>query len=206
MAFTFFEWSQTLHSSISALSRTAKGLTESAYGAKSALDISGPELETVVKNNLQHSIEYVWAKGPRVHKTPPAIRGFMNAVAKQVSFGLVDPAHIYRVWDTSAKYPAQVAPKDIEHEMRHFCDSVASSLYDERHAIFNAAWVERELDYRIHPFADGCGRTAKLLGAWVLLRAGLPPARFTDRDEYYAAMNAGQNEWAAYYRSKVLLR
>lgn len=38
----------------------------------------------------------------------------------------------------------------------------------------------------IHPFADGNGRTGRLLAHWVLVRAGVDPVLFTNADKYDA--------------------
>jgi len=49
--------------------------------------------------------------------------------------------------------------------------SDAATIADiaELAAFAHGEWV------RIHPFADGNGRTARILGSWILLRYGLPP-------------------------------
>lgn len=56
--------------------------------------------------------------------------------------------------------------------------------------IGNAAWLHTGI-VRVHPFADGNGRTARLMMNMVLMRAGYPPAliRKEDRLEYYSALD-----------------
>lgn len=56
-----------------------------------------------------------------------------------------------------------------------------------------AAWAHNEW-VRIHPFANGSGRTARLIANWILIRSGLSPAiaiRPRPGDPYLAACEAG---------------
>lgn len=57
-------------------------------------------------------------------------------------------------------------------------------------AVERAAWLHREI-VRVHPFADGNGRTSRLVMNLELLRHGWPPAviRKEDRLRYYEALD-----------------
>lgn len=60
---------------------------------------------------------------------------------------------------------------------------------DAAHPVLVAAHAYYGL-VAIHPFADGNGRTARLLMNLLLIRAGFPPALLpvTERSAYYAAL------------------
>ncbi len=207
MKLAYATWAEKVHQSVSALSRTAKGTTAAAYGgAKPALEVSDATLlAQKTAENLSLAIDYVWKHGLAIRPQTHHVLGFMNAVAKQVSEGLLRPGQsLWRTWDTREKYPTQVLPSEIEVAMELLGADVAAALLDpQQDPVKLAALLEREIDGHIHPYADGCGRTAKLLGAWALLRSGMLPAYFTDRAAYYGAMAASEEEWYKFYRSHV---
>lgn len=199
----FEEWGDRLLRSITALSRTAQGSNEEAYGGKKqAISLDDPSrLPQIVENNLRTAIRCIWDCGREFHTNGAQLQ-FMNVVAGCVSKDLLPRADsLFRTWDTSDKYPWQISPRRIRAEM----DDLAATIRHQigtRDTVKLAAEVEREIDWRIHPYADGCGRTAKLLGAWILLSKDLPPALFTDRKEYYFAMGDWPR-WHQYYRDRV---
>ncbi len=208
MALEFDHWSQTLFASVTALSRTAGGATQAAYGGhKPALRITDPAaLAQKTEENLRQAISHVWNIGPTVQPRIAHITAFMNAVAAKVSAGLID-GDLFRTWDTRERYPQQVAPFDILWSMADLSQKLSFNnplCIKRAHPHRVAATLEREIDWRIHPYADGCGRTAKLLGAWVLLRHGSMPPRFDSKERYYKAMNAGEGEWLAFYSACIL--
>lgn len=203
-------WAPAVFESVTAFSRTAQGESASAYGGqKPALRITDPkELEERVLANLRGAIVHVWTHGAIIRAHHEHILGFMNAVAAKVSSGLLQPGQsLWRTWDTSEQYPEQISPRDIPKAMLELSQNLASAFqnFSEVDPVALAGRLERDIDRHMHPFADGCGRSAKLLGAWVLLRAKLLPARFTNRKEYYATMNAGESQWLAYYRAHIPL-
>jgi hypothetical protein len=204
----FPAWSEAVFASITNLSRTAKGHTEAAYGGtKAALPITDPKLlQERAEANLRRAISKVWSEGCFVTPTSHNLLRFIEEVADTVNDGLVEPRHRYRQHDTRADYPHQVAPEDISRAMYGFMQELSAELITPptlRRAVEVAAWVEREFDWRIHPLRDACGRNAKLLGAWMLMRHDLPPAQFANRKEYYGAMEFGQAYWLDYYRSCI---
>lgn len=205
MPLEFQSWSERLYQAVAGLSRTAHGVTEEAYGGnKPALALKGDDLRSIVDGNLRRAISYVWNYGPAIRQDPVHVQSFINAVATKVSHGLVPDASLLRTWDTREKYLWQTPPEAVATEYRELCREIAKRIpLFVHHPIDQAAWVERELDWRIHPFSDGCGRTTKLVGAWVLLRGGLMPARFPSSKEYYKHIHHPEQEWVAFYQAHV---
>jgi hypothetical protein len=204
----FPAWSEAVFASITSLSRTAKGHTEAAYGGtKAALPITDPALlRTQVESNLHNAISKVWHTGAFIRLNPEPLTLFIEQIADTVSAGLIEPRHRYRLHDTRARFPQQVAPQHVQTELRAFVRELWTEIVTPpkaTQAVRVAAWAEREFDWRIHPLRDACGRNAKLLGAWVLMRHQIPPAQFTNVDEYYARMNEGLEPWVEYYRSRI---
>ncbi len=203
------EWAPALFDSVASLSRTTKGVTEAAYnGQKPPLRITDPDaLREKAGANLRHAIVHVWVHGRAVRTHPTHVAGFMNAVATKVSEGLLQPwQSLFRTWDTRGLYPRHVAVDQIVPAMHQASVDIASALQDrpafQKDPVRTAALLEHRLD-RIHPYADGCGRTIMLLGAWILLRADYPPAHFSTREEYYEGIRKSSGEWEAIYRSHL---
>ena len=59
------------------------------------------------------------------------------------------------------------------------------------------------MDSRIHPFADGCGRTAKIISAWILARYHLHLPQWKSRDKYYQNIEKNLTEWEKYYLESI---
>ena len=201
-------WLKTVCKTVKALSRTANGETATAYnGDKPELLIQNPtELTERAEWNLAEAAMHVFMFGEAIRADPVHILSFMNAVAQKVSAKIFpQQASPWRTWDTRKKYPQQVPPSQIEKDMMRLSTCLANKFRDfkQHDPVEMAALLERELDWGIHPWADGCGRSAKILGAWILFKARLLPATFTDREEYYRSMNSTVANWVAYYRRHV---
>jgi hypothetical protein len=199
-------WKVRIFSSISNLSRTSAGSANKAYSEKPALLITDPQkLSTQTAQNLARAIAYVWEQGPLVLPEAGHVRAFIDALSERVSDKLVAPEYRLRTWELDRKiYPAACSPERIPEVYARFCEGVEMILTSHGATqVRNANWIEREFDSELHPLADGCGRVAKLLGAWILLRRGKYPAHFDDRAEYYAAMRSSQRVWEKFYRDHL---
>ena len=114
-----------------------------------------------------------------------------------MSAGLLQQGQsLYCNWKTKFR---QTAPEAIEQECQSFCAWLFEALESGDDPVARAALVEKRLDGEIHPFADGCGRTAKLLAAFVLLRHDIFPPSYRPRSEYYIKINPSDAEWIRYY-------
>lgn len=85
-------------------------------------------------------------------------------------------------------YGRNILPAKVENELDLFVQQLAVELNNSRDPVSLAAWVEKELDYGIHPFADGCGRISKVVSMTVQLRYQLLAPILPDRAVYYTAM------------------
>lgn len=71
-------------------------------------------------------------------------------------------------------------------------ETTAALKVVELAAMAHGEWV------RIHPFADGNGRTARMLGNWILVRYGLPPVlRLRPRPDSLEYARASQESMGA---------
>ena len=205
MSLDFKTWSARLFESVSNLSRTSKGESKKTHEEKPILLITDPvELQKQSAQNLRAAIEYVWNRGPYVRTETEQVRVFITDLSKRISRLLVADDAKLRTWDIGTKYPNRVAPEDVPAAYNRFCEEVAMRLQAVRaDAAQEAAWIERAFDSEVHPLPDGCGRVARLLGAWMLLRAEKYPARFENRTAYYDAMESSDEAWEHFYRTHL---
>ena len=79
---------------------------------------------------------------------------------------------------------------EVPHAVGVLADDVNSYLEEGRRHLTIAAYIHARL-FEIHPFADGNGRTARLLMNGVLLAMGMPPIviRAQDHATYHAALD-----------------
>lgn len=94
-------------------------------------------------------------------------------------------AHNVRITGASHRPPD---PYKMREELKFFF----ADLPEKRklHPVDLAAWVHAEF-VRIHPFADGNGRTARLIMNYELMAGGFLPIsiRIENREEYYSALD-----------------
>ncbi len=194
-------WIQSVLQALAGLSRTLGGVSDTSSAAeKPKLADEGEALARRTRENLEQALEFLWENRERRFASPAEARQFVDALAEKVSAGLLQPGQpLYRTWETKFR---QTPVAKIEAAYSSFCEWLFGALADAD-AVKIAALVEKRLDGEIHPFADGCGRTSKLLAAFVLLRAGFPPVMHRSRKEYYERISASDEEWICYYRALV---
>ena len=96
----------------------------------------------------------------------------------------------YKLHDyVTGKNETGAPPDQVQDEMSELIAEMAD-VPDEK-ALTAAAYFHAKLE-NIHPFADGNGRTGRLVMNYILLLRGHPPVIIheEDRKEYYAALEA----------------
>jgi hypothetical protein len=122
------------------------------------------------------------------HKTfanPKELRQFVEAQAAAINDGITKPGVLIREGADSAKYPyTKVA--DLPRAMDQFYDELFRRLDNPRQDPKQlAAWIEYRMDLTDHFFADGCGKAAKAISAWALMRSGQELPTYGSRNAYY---------------------
>ena len=194
-------WTESVLASLAGMSRTLGGASDTTSAVeKPKLGVSeGEALASRTEQNLRQALGFLWDSCECQFQSAIKVREFVDTVAEMVSHGLLAPSQsLYRTWETKFW---QTPVRAIEAEYVKFCRWLFRALADSTDFVEIAALSERRLDGQIHPFADGCGRTAKLLAAFVLLRGSRTPPRYGARSEYYRKINQSEAEWLCYYRS-----
>lgn len=193
-------WVEYVMQNLAGLSRTLGGVSDTSSSAdKPKLTTEGEGLATKTTQNLRHALGFLWENRFRSFTSPADVRKFVDSLAKMVSNGLLKSGQsFYRTWETKF---GQTLPENIEAEYQNFCKWFLKAV-DSDDPVATAALVEKRLDGEIHPFADGCGRTAKIMASFVLLQHGFSLPTYKSRKEYYKNINlSDDNEWVDYYRS-----
>lgn len=105
----------------------------------------------------------------------------------------IDDAHagVYRTFNVAIS-GAQHTPPESIYIASQMQDFVKAYQTDRQalHPVIRAAYVHGEF-VKIHPFADGNGRTSRLLMNFELMKNGFPPAviRYDQRLAYYEALD-----------------
>ena len=169
-------------------SRTAKGEVNVEASTGKIDSMSGiTEQETADRaiENFMHVIERLYAERERNFANANELRTFVETVAQQVNDGIIKEGMLIRKGTDSATYPyTRVAelPAAMEQFYGEFLDRLSRS--DDPKEV--AAWIEYRIDLTDHFFADGCGKTAKAISSWVLMKAKQQLPKYRGREEYYA--------------------
>jgi len=177
---------------IEASSRSAHG-EETEMAGKPSLSLKDTELIQRVDANTREAAAFAWAHRNDALTTPEDVHSVIEGIGTRVNNGLVPT--LYREHETGRNVPVA----QMRSELTTFERELATRI-DHPDVVATAAWVEREFDARIHPFADGVGRSTKLLSGLVLARAGHALPRYGDRTTYYAKAVQSVPVFTEYYR------
>lgn len=90
-------------------------------------------------------------------------------------------------------------PAELKERMRTFVVTLKQMAKECVHPVALAAWAHCELG-RIHPFADGNGRLARLLMNAILIRGGYSPVQIPNDRAYSSAIDQDELEPGAFAR------
>jgi Fic family protein len=194
-------WKESVLRALAGQSRTLSGIsdTTSAKSKPKLAVAEGQDLAEKSAENLEEAICFLFRNRYKKFSSPEDVLEFISMLAVIVSDGLLPEGQpLFRTWETKFDQTPVIR---IEIEFKKFCQWFFKAVDSD--AVVTAALVEKRLDGEIHPFADGCGRTAKLLAMFVLLRRGIFPPAYVLRDEYYRNIRLANWTWVKFYRSMV---
>ncbi len=175
MRYSRQEYLDSLLHNIEKTSRTFAGeLNVSASKDKSRLvNLFMPknDLADTTRNNITQAFDFVYENKNLPLISPQVLRDFIDQIARIVNQGIVsDENLILRSGSNSHKY-FYVDTRYIERFYQSFVNQFFEKLNDPViTSVDLAAWVEWNIDFCGHIFVDGCGRIAKVVSAWLLMR------------------------------------
>ncbi len=132
---------------------------------------SKEDLAYITKRNVVQAFDFAYGNKNLILLSHQILRDFIDQIAKLVNQDIVkDEKFLLRRGSNSHKY-FYVSTKYVNS----FYESFVNQLYEKLNApetssVDLAAWVEWNMDFCGHIFSDGCGRIAKILSSWVLMR------------------------------------
>lgn len=132
------------------------------------------QVSNLAIKNLKDAFEFVYNNRNLMVYNEAILKQFISEVAWRSNKGLIrDKVSLLRVGDNSHKYN-YVNTADVTG----FYDAFARELFlkvknIDIDPVETAAWIEWNIDFSGHLFSDGCGRVAKLISSWLLMRCDL---------------------------------
>ena len=193
---------------IGSTSRTTKGIVDTSVSAeKKAAGISKEKIAYQMKLNEEKLIELLWNEKSRELRTPEDVERLLKEItgASQAGISKVDP-YAFRTWSVDYN---ELSPEAVLEAMRNFYVKFLENISRVKSGTLLPAdfarWVEYEIERAIHPLADGCGRLAKSLSAFVLARFSYPLPEYGMREDYYKTLNeTGEEGFKEYYKKAIL--
>jgi len=181
------------------MSRTANqnlDLTASAQKKDRMVDnLDSETASKLVRRNFEKAYTYIYQNRNLPIFDRDDIFLLVENVASIINRDLVKETYFYRV-DDSKKYPYTFT-RDLSVSIEDFYNQFLIGLHLAKDPVYLAALIEWRIDLRDHFFVDSCGKIARALSHWVLMRADLPLPDLTfsglySREEakkkYYAFM------------------
>lgn len=194
---------------IEQLYSTERGFTITVAGMATAweAEIAAQKGEDVARMVVGHKQGYDLALDVATHTAPMTetlVRQLHEAVcAGQDTYDVRTPAgpqrhplpkgeykrHANHVETADGTMHAYAPVDDVPEEMHRLVSVLQSDRFEQAHPVVQAAWAHHTLVV-VHPFADGNGRTARVLSSVYLLRAtSVPLVIFADqRPDYLVAL------------------
>jgi hypothetical protein len=188
-------------------SRTSRGTSDTSVSdQKEKSLLAEEELIAQVEINKEKLLQFILENSQMSIKDPVRVKELILAVAKIVNAGIVSDPAAFRTWEVKYAENSPL-PGELPEAMDDFYESLLQKIrMAEEGKIRPAeigAWIEYEIDKILHPFADGCGRISKAISALILSCLKSPLPLFDSRENYYAQMKRGENEFRKYYQDSI---
>lgn len=168
--------------------------------AKLVHGMSQDEVAFYSRRNLNWAFDFIYTNRYLPISDVAVLRNFIDQVSKIVNKDIItDESLLIRQGANSHKYNYV----DTRH-VEVFYDEFVNRLYHklmhvDSSTIETAAWIEWNIDFTGHIFSDGCGRIAKLISTWSLMRRNGSLPEYTLGQGEYESVRAS-------YRKRFAVR
>ncbi|MBQ7040624.1 hypothetical protein IJN73_00965, partial [Candidatus Saccharibacteria bacterium] len=165
---------KTANRNLMSMSRTAHGTidTSASTTKAEAMNVtSGEDAASLAKNGFNRAIETAYDARKTEFANPNELRSFVENIATTVNGGILKDGVLIRSGEDSDKYPYVRIANLPEAMIRFYQEFYAKLQNPNTDPVELAAFVEYNIDLSGHFFADGCGKTAKVVSSFVLMRA-----------------------------------
>ncbi len=200
-------------------SRTAKGTVDTSASkdkaGKMAEGLTGENAAELAKNNFTAAVEKLFANKETKFDSPAQVKALLEDIATTINGGLLKEGELLRTGADSDKFKSYTKTADVPAAFEQFAKELQERMNDpDEDPKELAAWAEYRIDLTDHFFADGCGKTAKAISSFILMRADQRLPNYTTRAEYYqnaptepraekAEDDAQLKKFTAYYNKLV---
>ena len=185
-------------------SRTFRGVgSNETSDQKLEILTQGSELADQASQNFRRGVQYFYdALATGVFHKPDRACVVLSAAPTIFNHAIVQlDQGPFRTWETPHKH---VPPECIASELASFANLLAQLLHNPAiRPIALAAWIEHDLNGRIHPYSDGCGRISRGLSTALLALHNIKRPVFHSRDEYIEGFAAPFDTWLALFESRI---
>ena len=159
---------------LQATSRTAHGIVDTSASPTKAESIEvndEKKVEDLAQDGVKRAIEAAFSVKDHNFTNATELRSFVEWIAETVNGGILKNGVLIRSGADSDKYPyTRIA--DLPNTMDHFYQKLLEKMNDpEADPVEVAAFAEYNIDLSGHFFADGCGKTSKVISSLILMRA-----------------------------------
>ena len=204
-------------------SRTAQGISDTSVSAdKPKLNVEGEALAKKVRENAEACFELAWRGRVREYKDGEAVYHFALE-GRAAAEGNVKPEDVERfirlanetanrglTQEGAGTFPWRswnvekfdyVPAETIQPAMKAYCAELARRIQVHEDPVKTAAWHEQTFDMKIHPFADGVGRTRQVVTAMLMMRNGNELPTYPDREVYYSHAKDSPERFESFFRT-----
>jgi len=176
---------------LEATSRTAKGTVDTSASkdkaAKMAEGLTAEKAADLAKKNFSEAVKTLFENKGTDFESPADLKTFIENIAKTINGGILKEGQLLRTGADSDKYKSYTKTADVSKAFEQFAQELHQRMNDPKEDPKKlAAWAEYRIDLTDHFFADGCGKTAKAISSFILMRAEQRLPNYTTREEYYS--------------------
>ncbi len=165
--------------------------------------MSGHELATQTASNMRAVARLIASvTDPSSEASSWTVKQFVSNAIRWIHEGVPNAEQLKCLRSHETNHSYGCPPEEVQERWNEFMCELQTKIEDDDVDLERlCAWVEYEIRFTLHPLADGSGRLATALVAWIMLREGrfIPNYSFVQRDEMHCKLRKGYEVFEKYY-------